>query len=230
MELLWMILSAVLPGVACTLFILFIDRYDKEPRRLLFKVFFFGMLATVPTIIAETLGQYLNIFSGLKGELFEAFIVIGLSEEFFKRRVVLRHAFSHPAFDEKLDGIVYCSIASLGFATLENVFYIINFSAAVPDIWVTRALLSVPAHMLLGITMGYYLSMARFCIHPGKCASYMRKSLFVPALLHGAFDFILMTELPLISLLLIPFVVLLWITSVVRLRRYFKESKDMHRR
>lgn len=225
-----MILSAVLPGLACTLFILFIDRYDKEPRRLLFKVFFFGMLATAPTIIAETLGQHLNIFSGLYGELFEAFVVIGLSEEFFKRRVVLRHAFYHPAFNEKLDGIVYCSIASLGFATLENVFYIISYSAAVPDIWVTRALLSVPAHMLLGITMGYYLSMARFCSHPGKCVSYMNKSLVVPAMLHGAFDFILMTELPLISLLLIPFVALLWIMGIVRLRRYFRESKDMHRR
>lgn len=230
MNLLWMILSAVLPGLVFTLFIVFIDRYDKEPKRLLVKVFFFGMLATIPTIIAETVGQYLNIFTGMFGVLFEAFIVIGLSEEFFKRRVVLRHAFYHPAFDEKLDGIVYCSIAALGFATLENVFYIINYSAAVQDIWIVRALLSVPAHMLLGITMGYYLSMARFCSDPGKCAGYRNKSLYVPAILHGMFDFLLMTNLPLISLLLIPFVVVLWITSIGRLRRYYKDSKERSRR
>lgn len=230
MNLVWMILSAVLPGLVFTLFILFFDRYDKEPKKLLVKVFFFGMLATIPTIVAETIGQRFNIFSGLYGELFDAFIVIGLSEEFFKRRVVLRHAFNNPAFDEKMDGIIYCSIAALGFATFENIFYIINYSAAVPDIWITRAILSVPAHMLLGITMGYYLAMARFCTTPGQCISYMRKSLYVPAILHGAFDFILMTDLPLISLLLVPFVVMLWITSIIRLRRYYKDSKALHRR
>ncbi len=230
MNLVWMILSAVLPGLVFTLFILFFDRYDKEPKRLLVKVFLFGMLATIPTIIAETIGQRLNIFSGLFGLLFEAFVVIGLSEEFFKRRVVLRHAFNQPAFNEKMDGIIYCSIAALGFATFENIFYIINYSAAVPGIWITRAILSVPAHMLLGITMGYYLAMARFCNEPGRCVSYMRKSLIIPAILHGTFDFILMTDMPLISLLLVPFVIILWITSLVRLRRYYKDSKEAHRR
>ncbi len=230
MNLFWMILSAVLPGFVFTLFIVFVDRYDKEPKRLLIKVFFFGMLATIPTIVAETIGQYFNIFSGLYGLIFEAFVVVGLSEEFFKRRVVLRHAFYHPSFDEKLDGIVYCGIAALGFATLENIFYIINYSAVMPDIWITRALLSVPAHMLLGVTMGYYLAMARFCTDPAMCMSYMRKSLYVPAILHGAFDFILMTDLPLISLMLVPFVIILWITSLVRLRRYYVDSKHLHGR
>jgi RsiW-degrading membrane proteinase PrsW (M82 family) len=230
MNLVWMILSAILPGLVFTLFILFIDRYDKEPKLLLVKVFLFGMLATIPTIIAETIGQYLNIFSGLFGLLFEAFIVIGLSEEFFKRFVVLRLAFKHPAFNEKLDGIVYCGIAALGFATFENIFYIINYSAVVPDIWITRAVLSVPAHMLLGITMGYYLSLARFCNEPEKCRSYMRKSLYIPAILHGALDFILMTDTPLISLLLVPFIIILWLTSMVRLGGYYKDSKELHRR
>ena len=230
MNLVWMILSAILPGLVFTLFIVFIDRYDKEPKKLLIKVFLFGMLATIPTIIAETVGQYFNIFSGLIGQIFEAFIIVGFSEEYFKRRVVLRNAFNHPAFDEKLDGIVYCSIAALGFATLENIFYIINYSAVMPDIWIIRAILSVPAHLLLGITMGYYLAMARFCNEPGQCISYMRKSLYIPAILHGAFDFILMTDVPLISLLLVPFVILLWITSLVRLRRYYKDSKEAHRR
>ena len=49
MELLWMILSAVLPGIAFALFIIFIDRYDKEPKFLLIKVFVLGMLSTRTT-------------------------------------------------------------------------------------------------------------------------------------------------------------------------------------
>ena len=96
MNYLYLILLAVAPGVALVFFILLNDRYDREPARLLFKVFFMGMLVTLPTIVVELIGQYFNIFNGIYGLLFEAFIVIGLSEEFFKRRVVLRYAFTIP--------------------------------------------------------------------------------------------------------------------------------------
>jgi RsiW-degrading membrane proteinase PrsW (M82 family) len=226
MEQIYLILLAVLPGIIFSLFLIIQDRFEREPARMLIKVFITGMIATVPTIIVELLGQNFNIFSGIWGQLFEAVVIIGFSEEYFKRLVVLRLAYINPAFNEKQDGIVYCVIAALGFATLENIFYVATYSASSPDIWITRGLLSVPVHMLLGITMGYYLSLSKFCPHPGKCRSYYSKSLYIPALLHGIFDFILMTTLPLLSLALIPFVALLWITSLLKLRRYYKESKQ----
>lgn len=228
MDFLLMIFLAVAPGIVLTLFIVFQDRYDKEPAKLLIKMFVFGMLVTIPTLVVETVGQYFNIFAGIFGLVFETFVIIGLSEEFFKRRIVMKYAFPHPAFNEKLDGIVYCSITALGFATLENIFYVISYSANNPEIWITRALLSVPIHMLLGITMGYYLSLSKFCMDPQKCVSYYKKSLYIPAFLHGAFDFILMTSIPLLSLLLIPFVAYLWISSMIKLRKYYKDSKQQH--
>ena len=228
MNYLYLILLAVAPGAALVFFILLNDRYDREPARLLVKIFVMGMLVTIPTIVVELIGQYFNVFSGLLGKAVEAFIVVGLSEEFFKRRVVLRYAYSHPAFNERMDGIVYCSIAALGFATLENIFYVISYYAIQPDLWITRALVSVPVHMLLGIIMGYYLSLAKYCPHPGKCKGYMTKSLLIPALLHGAFDFVLMSDYPLLSLLFVPIVVYLWITSLIKLRKYYVESRIQH--
>ena len=228
MNYLYLILLAVAPGVALVFFILLNDRYDREPARLLFKVFFMGMLVTLPTIVVELIGQYFNIFNGIYGLLFEAFIVIGLSEEFFKRRVVLRYAFYHPAFNEKLDGIVYCSLAALGFATLENIFYVLSYYPMDQTIWITRAFLSVPVHMLLGIIMGYYLSLAKYCPHPGKCKSYMARSLLIPAALHGAFDFVLMSNYPLLTLAFIPIVAYLWISGMIKLRRYYVDSREHH--
>lgn len=226
MEQVYLILLAILPGIILSLFIIIQDRFDREPIKLLLKVFVLGMFATIPTMVVEMLGQNFNIFSGIAGQLFEAIIVVGFAEEYFKRLVVLRFAFNNPAFSEKLDGIVYCAIAALGFATLENVFYVITYYTLSPDIWITRGLLSVPAHMLLGITMGYYLSLSKFCPHPAKCRSYYNKSLYIPALLHGIFDFMLMTNLPMLSLAVIPFIAYLWITSIIKLRRYYKESKQ----
>jgi len=220
---------AVLPTIALALFILFHDRFDKEPFRLLLKVFFFGMLATIPTFIVETLGGYFNIFRGsIIGIAFEAIVIVGFAEEFFKRRVVLKRAFNNPAFDEKMDGIVYCSFAALGFATLENILYVISYYAIDPNIWITRAVLSVPAHMLLGVTMGYYLSLAKFCTDKEKAKKYMRKSLIIPAVLHGIFDFILMSQIPWLTLVFIPFVIYLWISSYKKLRIYYKESKQLN--
>lgn len=226
MELVYLILLAILPGIILSLFIIIQDRFDREPVKLLLKIFLLGMFATIPTIAVEAFGQNFNIFSGILGQLFEAIVIVGFAEEFFKRLVVLRYAFYNPAFNEKLDGIVYCAIAALGFATLENIFYIVTYSASVPDIWITRGLLSVPAHMLLGVTMGYYLSLSKFCPHPAKCRSYYNKSLYIPALLHGLFDFMLMTTLPLLSLAVIPFIAYLWITSMIKLRRYYRESRQ----
>jgi protease PrsW len=219
---------AILPTVVLIIMLLFFDRYEKEPTALLVKVFVFGILSTIPTIIAETVGGYLNFFQGIFGTAIRAFIVVALSEEYFKRRVVLKQAYHHPAFDEKLDGIIYCSFASLGFATAENIMYVLSFAAQDSSLWITRALLSVPAHMLLGITMGYYLSMAKFCMDPLKCKSYMRKSLVVPVILHGIFDFLLMSEMPLLLLFFIPFVIYLWLSSFKKLNQYYKESKLMH--
>ena len=228
MELLIIILQAADPAIALTIFLLLTDRYYREPKRLLLLVFVLGMLVTLPTLAAETVGQIFNIFDGLPGKLIEAFLIIGLAEEFFKRLVVSKTVFRNPAFNERLDGIVYCGIAALGFATLENFVYILSYSAASPDIWITRGLLSVPTHMLLGVTMGYYLSMAKFCTDPRQSRRYYRRSLVIPAILHGAFDFILMSEIPLLSLLLLPFVAYLWITGMIKLRRYYKESKAIH--
>lgn len=225
MNVFYLILLAVAPGIILTLFILFQDRYDKEPVRLLIKVFLFGMLATIPTLIVEIIGRSFNIFTGIFGLIFEAFIVIGLAEEFFKRRVVLKTVYNHPAFNERLDGIVYCSVAALGFATLENIIYVVSYYTVSPDIWIMRALLSVPIHMLLGITMGYFLSLAKYCTNLKKCSWYYKKSLLLPALLHGAFDFMLMSSIPLLSLTIIPFVAYLWISSMIKLSRYRKESK-----
>jgi len=219
---------AILPTIILIIMLLFFDRYDKEPARLLIKIFFFGILSTIPTIIAETVGGFFNFFTGIFGIAVHAFIVVALAEEFFKRRVVLKHAFNHPAFDEKLDGIIYCSFASLGFATAENISYVLSYSADNPSIWITRALLSVPAHMLLGVTMGYYLSMAKFCMDSTKCKKYMRQSLVVPVILHGIFDFILMSEIPLLFILFVPFVIYLWISSFKKLNAYYKESKAIN--
>lgn len=219
-------ITAITPGIALALIIYLTDRFDREPIKLLLKVFFGGAVAILPTILIERFLMSFNIFSGIVAAFYTAFVVAGFSEELMKRFVVTKLAFKHPAFNEKLDGIVYCVFSALGFATVENVMYVVFRFADVESVGLYRAILSVPAHMLFAVTMGYYLSMAKFTVDQYKSRYYYRKSLTSPLILHGIFDFILMSQQPILMLFFIPFVIYLWKVNLQKLNKYYKESKD----
>ena len=217
---------AIIPGIALALGLYLTDRFDREPVKLLFKLFIFGMLSAIPTIIVEYLLSSFNIFVGILNAAYSAFIVASLTEEYFKRLVVIKFAYNHPAFNEKLDGIIYCAFSALGFATIENIIYVVFRFSNNPYIGYSRGILSVPAHMLFAVTMGYYLSLAKFCPYENIARHFYRKALLVPILLHGIFDFILMSNVTLLMLLFIPFVIFLWIFNLKKLNIYYKESKE----
>ncbi|MDK2804571.1 MAG: protease PrsW [Peptostreptococcaceae bacterium] len=220
-----LVILAVAPAITLVLFIYFFDKHDKEPISLLLKVFLFGALAVVPIVYVEDLLMTFNIFPGLASAFYVSFIVAGFTEEFFKRLVVMKIAFKNQHYSEKLDGIVYSVMASLGFATVENIMYVaISFK---DDIYVgiTRAFLSVPAHMLFGISMGYYLSRSKYASSTYDANKYYKKSLIVPMILHGTFNFILLSNHPLLIIVFIPYLIYLWSVSIKRLKIYQLESK-----
>ncbi len=229
MDILRLVIVAVIPGIALSLGMYLTDRYDREPVTLLLKLFLFGMLAAIPTIIVERMLSNVNIFPGILSIIWTAFIVAGFTEEFFKRLVVMRLAYYHDAFNEKLDGIIYCTFSALGFATIENIMYVVTGYDADPYIGLYRGLLSVPAHMLFAVTMGYYLSLAKFSPEHRTHSYYSTRSLVIPILLHGTFNFILMSGIPLLMLLFIPFVIFLWVTNLKKLNLFYKESKMVNK-
>ena len=206
MDFLRLVIIAVIPGIALSLALYLTDRYDREPVKLLLKLFLFGMISAIPTIIVERFLSTVNIFPGLLSIAWTTFIVAGFTEEFFKRTVVMRIAYYHNAFNEKLDGIIYCAFSALGFATIENIMYVVTGYDADPYIGWYRGLLSVPAHMLFAVTMGYYLSLARFSPDKQTCTHNFTLSLLVPILFHGNFNLILMAKIKFLMILFIPFV------------------------
>jgi RsiW-degrading membrane proteinase PrsW (M82 family) len=221
---------AISPGLALALAAYLTDRYDREPVHLLMKVFVLGALSVIPTAIVERFLLSFNVFEGVLSAAFTAFIVAGFTEEFFKRGVVLRSAYYHRAFDEKLDGIIYAVYAALGFATIENIMYVVFRFAANPYVGLYRGILSVPAHMLFGVTMGYYLSLSRFATDEQTRKHFLRRALSIPVILHGIFDFILMAKIPALMVLFFPFVLYLWIINLRRLNEYKRESREIYTR
>ncbi|MEZ0537210.1 PrsW family intramembrane metalloprotease [Caldicellulosiruptoraceae bacterium PP1] len=193
-----LLILSVAPSIFIALFIYFRDRYEKEPFRLLIKVFVFGALISAVVVPVE---QFLMVYgrisarSQLSFTFFEAFIVAGLTEEYFKRFVVLRLAYDTPFFNQPFDGIVYCVFSAVGFAGIENIGYVLSVFQTSPQdtmsVIITRGIMSVPAHAMFGIVMGYYLGFAKFA-PPSKAYFYRQVSLIYPMILHGFYDFILM--------------------------------------
>ena len=189
--------SAIVPSLLLVWYFHWRDLYP-EPGRVIWTTFGLGV-ATVPAVLLVALPFSLLLASiqipsaHLAGFL-TAFLTAAIPEEFFKLLVLRGYCARHPDFNEPMDGVVYGAVASLGFATLENVLYVTagGFADAV-----ARALTAVPAHAFLGSIMGYYVGRATFHATERTRAHVM--AYFVPMVLHGLYDYPGLTALELES-------------------------------
>jgi len=180
---------AIAPGIAICVYIYFKDKYEKEPIKLLLVSFILGVFSVVPTLLLSRLGTYFFGFEPTSSNLIFSFIScvvgIGLVEEFSKFIFVRFYAYKKDDFNEPFDGIVYCVMVSMGFATLENILYVSASGASTG--WL-RMFTAVPMHAVFAIVMGYYMGVQKSF---GTSAAVL-KGLLLASLLHGIYDFVLM--------------------------------------
>lgn len=208
------ILVSLAPVVIILFYVYFRDKYEKEPIKLLIKALVSGIFIVIPVLFVESfLSGFFTIEEGLFGAFWNAFVVAGFTEELFKYLALFLIIWRNPAFNEKFDGIVYAVFISLGFAMIENVMYVTGYGM---EVGLKRAWTAVPAHAIFGITMGYYFGVAR--MYPELKKSYLRKAFVIPFLLHGIYDFILMSGLPILLALFIPFLVYLYVSGFRKMK------------
>jgi RsiW-degrading membrane proteinase PrsW (M82 family) len=208
------LLASLAPVFVILFYIYFRDKYDREPIGLLIKALLLGIIIVIPVIFVERLLLYLMPPAGKVGEAaYHAFVVAGTTEEVFKFLALYLLVWKSPSFNEKFDGIVYAVFVALGFAGVENVIYVLEGGMQTA---ITRALTAVPAHAIFGITMGYYLGIAR--MYKELRSNYLGRALLVPIILHGIYDFILMVEIGWLLLLFIPYVILLYVMAMKKMR------------
>jgi RsiW-degrading membrane proteinase PrsW (M82 family) len=196
------ILSAgIAPGLALLSYFYLKDEYDSEPISVVLRTFMYGALLVLPIMFIQHVLETEHL---VKSELFDAFISSSLLEEFFKWFILFYAVYQHVEFDEPFDGIVYGVAVSLGFATIENILYLLANGI---EHAVTRALLPVSSHALFGVIMGFYIGKAKFT--EGSKAKLVLLSLFLPFILHGSYDFILISQENWL-LIIFPFMIFLW--------------------
>lgn len=221
-----LLILAIAPTIACMLWIYLKDKYEKEPIMVLGKFFVMGVFVSVIGIIVEGYLMKINVFYGYSNILYTSFIVAGLTEEGLKALVLIPNILKEKNFNEKLDGVIYSMFLSLGFASVENIIYVMFEDASfVFQIGLSRAIISVPTHIMFAITMGYYISKYKFSSKKNKGREYLIMAVLTPILLHGTFDFMLMIGYRWAIILFIIYVVFLWKVSLDKLDEYTHKSK-----
>jgi len=180
------------------------DRYEPEPKILILRTFILGILVTIPVAVVEGLLPV--------SDLILAAVAAPTIEELGKFLVVRRTVYAVREFDEPMDGVVYAAAAALGFATLENILYILTayLTGSLEEVllvYALRAILSVPGHALFSSMWGYGLGRAKF--DPSHRGGYIATGLVLAIVLHGTFNFLLFSS-PILALGVFALVPIIW--------------------
>lgn len=240
-----LVCAALLPAIILCVYIFIKDRVEKEPIGLLLALLGLGCVICFPAALLESLLMAVIdlIFSPfylggpIIGRIYiavECFLDIALVEEGLKFLVLILVTRKNKNFNSLFDGLIYAVFVSLGFAAFENVLYVLENG------WINaimRAILSVPGHMFFAVMMGYYYSlwhmtaMAREQERRMKWAGlipadaqefnpkpYLVRSLLVPILLHGLYDYCCMAGSVIATLGLYAIVIAMYIVCFRRIR------------
>lgn len=188
------ILLTLLPPFLILIYFVKSDKFP-EPTKLIITTFLLGIVATIPA-------SFLN---GFMDEISESitfkFAAAGFIEEPLKFLILYYYISKQSAFDEPMDGIVYGVTASLGFATYENIIYILNaeeYGTSSLTLAAIRAFSAVPMHALAGMIMGIY-----FGLHFFKKKNYLFLCLFVPISVHASYNYFVALNSPFLPFLII---------------------------
>lgn len=224
-----LLIIAMLPAITLMFVIYQCDRVEKEPVSLVLKVMGLGMLVIIPVLVCELAGEFILSRFWYETELpylvLMNFIVVGISEEFWKRFIIRKYIWKKKDFNYRFDAIVYCVASSLGFALLENVLYVLQSGFGTG---VARAVLSVPGHCTFAVFMGFFLGEARFYEvreQTTRAKRHLALSLWIPVLQHGFFDFCLSVQSIWFILIFLLFVLVCDIVAIIRVIR--SEKQDM---
>lgn len=177
---------ALAPGVAIMLYIYLKDKHEREPLSLLLVSFIYGMFSTVITLAISWPVEMLVVLRqhDIIDEIYDAFFKVALVEEFSKFVFVRFILFPNKNFNEPFDGIVYAVMVSMGFASLENVIYVLDYGW---ETGILRMFTAVPAHASFGVMMGYFLGKAKFIHARGFYFSVV--ALLTATFFHGMYDY-----------------------------------------
>ncbi len=131
MHIVVLLILAFIPMLIYAAMLWWLDRFEKEPLKLVLFAFFWGAVpAVILALIVETILDIpitVLATSSFAYDFMGAAIAAPLTEEMAKGiAVLLLFLFIRREFDSPMDGLIYGGMAGLGFAAVENFFYFLS--------------------------------------------------------------------------------------------------------
>lgn len=176
-----------IPGIVWLLFFLQEDSKRAEPKRLIASMFVWGGLATFVVLPLQIAAKYFLLAGGvMSGNPLHVFALAAI-EEILKFLAVYFWISGRKEFDEPIDAMVYMVVASLGFATVENVATVIRATSA-PELLTLRFIGATLLHSLASGIAGYYWSRG---IVRCKTLKYVLIGLVAASVFHAVFNYLM---------------------------------------
>ena len=219
-----LLFATIFPSLLIVSIFVSSDKF-KEPTKEIIKVFLYGILITIPAYFLNTYLSEIWYSTNASEGIISSFLTAAPVEESLKLAVLYFFVYKMKDFNEPIDGIVYGVTVSLGFATLENIYYVYlladYYETTSMAMAIGRSFSAVPAHAVFGVFMGYFFMKYSFI----KKKDNLLFAFVVPFVLHGCYNLFLSSNYY-ISLLLI---LISWIVALRMFSRLKKTQRKKRR-
>ena len=236
-----LIILGIIPVAIISMYVYQKDK-NKEPIGLLVLLVLGGIFScflvlSLSNILINFL-PFMSTQSTFLDVFLYAFVGVAFVEEVCKFLMTYALSYRHREFDEIYDMLSYAIFVALGFACFENILYILNqYSLAgnimlpAVEVGLKRAITAIPGHACDGLFMGYYLSLAKVSAkRKNKEAerNNILKSIFVPILIHGIYDFCCFSGLDILMIVFIVFIIVIDIIALKKLNYVAKINRSIN--
>jgi len=168
-----------------------------EPKYLVSKVFFLGIILAPLVVVAQLLfREAVSLFSpGYQASTSLFFFVWAAFIEEAAKFLPVKFAVLHnPEFDEPVDAMIYMIAAALGFAAIENVLVLFQSIpggvSATFQTWTLRFVGATLLHAVSSAVVGYFLALSWF--YKGHSRKLILSGITVATVIHFTFNITLL--------------------------------------
>jgi len=184
------LILALVPALLWLAFFYQQDQLEPEPKGAVLGVFALGAL------LAQAVGIPLiqQVFQvrrwlpiGAWSNILGSILVVGFTQEFLKYVAVRYSIYPTLEFDERVDGVIYGTVAGLGYATVLNINYVVQSGGVNLQAAVIRVVVTALAQASFAGLSGYFLGRAKFEDEP---VWWLSSGLTLAAVLNGLFTYL----------------------------------------
>lgn len=204
------LLTGIIPTIVWLLFWLREDRFQPEPRGLLILTFIAGLLSVFIVLPLESLIKSIGAIG------VEKIFLFAVAEEFVKFGVVFLIDFNSSYLDEPIDYAIYLITGALGFATMENVLFLLSPGlqtdiSFIIETGTLRFLGATVLHSILAAILGIIIG---FVFYKRKFTKFLfiLLGLAIVIILHTIFNYFIIKYIHIDGFLTLG---ILWLVSLI---------------